>query len=73
MIYFIIGYIIFLIAFGIFSYAGLYHLIRYGYREGASTKMLFAYITVSISIIVVTFILLTIFGFSLPENIYLGF
>ncbi len=68
MIYFILGYIIYLIIFAIFSLVIFYHLNRYGYREGACKTMMVIYATISISIIAFTFILLSFSGFSLPDN-----
>jgi len=69
MIYFVIGYIIYLIIFAIFSMVIFYHLNRYGYREGASRTMMTVYTIIAVAIIVVTFVLVSFSGFSFPENI----
>lgn len=63
MTYYIIGYIIFLIAYGVLSFVILFHLYRYGYKEGASSMMLTLYPIISVVIIVITFVLVSINGF----------
>lgn len=67
MIYFIIGYILFLIAYMVFCSVAIYHLRRYGYREGASQTMIVVHCVLSIAIIALTFVLLAFSGFSLPN------
>jgi len=57
MIYFFVGYIIFLLFYAIFSYVILYHLLRFGYKDSASSIMLVLYLIVSAAIIAITFIL----------------
>jgi hypothetical protein len=69
MIYFIIGYIIFLIAYIIFGFIAFYHLKRFGYKESASSLMLVLYPLLSIIIVVVTFVLLSFSGFSIPNDL----
>ena len=68
MIYFIIGYILYLVVFAIFSFVAFYHLRRYGYKEGASSTMMVVYSIISVSFVVVTFMLLILSGFSFPDN-----
>ena len=68
MIYFIIGYIIYLIIFAIFSLVIFYHLNRYGYKESASRTMAVVYAIIAVAIVVITFVLLSFSGFSLPNN-----
>jgi len=68
MIFFIILYIIFLIAYGIFFYIAFYHLRRYGYKEGASSTMMTVYCIISVAIVILTIILLSISGLTIPDN-----
>lgn len=48
---------LFLVFYLVYSWLILYHINRYGYKEGGSKKMMAAYCLVSISIIVLTVIL----------------
>jgi hypothetical protein len=73
MIFFLIGYIIFLIAYAIFTFIILYHLQKFGYKESASSMMLIVYPLISIIIIVLTFIFLAISGFSISNDFMLSF
>ena len=62
MIYLIIVYIIFLIAFGIYSFFMLYHLNEYGYEGDATRPVMIIYIISALTIIFVSFLLLLIGG-----------
>ena len=56
MILLLISYIIFLLAFIVYSAAGIYHLRRFGYVGDLTKPVTAIYIIVSIAVIVITFI-----------------
>lgn len=58
MVYLITFYSVFIIAFLVFSVAGIYHLNRYGYAGDLSKPMIVLYSIVSLSIIAVSFVLI---------------
>lgn len=47
----ILIYIVFLIGFIIFSYLGIYHLKRFGYKEDACSTMIFIYTFLTVVIV----------------------
>lgn len=53
MIYLVLGYLLFLVAFGIFSYFGIYHLWRFGFVGDATRSMIVIYL-VAVGIIIIT-------------------
>jgi len=60
--YVLFAYLIFLIAFGLVSWAGLYHLYRFGYAGDKTRLIINVYLAVSIVVIVLS---LTLFLVSL--------
>ena len=57
----ILGFIAFLLVFFIFSLAAFYHAREYGYAGDASKVVIFSFITISIVVVVLTFIFLLSF------------
>jgi len=53
----IIAYLIFLIAFSIYSYFALYHLQEYGNIGDASKIVLVSYIFLSAAVVIITFVI----------------
>lgn len=59
MIYAIIGYIVFILIFLIFSASGIYHLKRYGYAGDLSRPVIILYTVVALCIIVSSLIFIS--------------
>lgn len=53
-----VAYAVFLIGYVLFSWAGFYHLWRFGYKGDLSKMVIFVYIILSIVIIALTIFLL---------------
>ncbi|OGD63694.1 hypothetical protein A2215_00015 [Candidatus Berkelbacteria bacterium RIFOXYA2_FULL_43_10] len=56
MIFLLIIYFIFLIFFAVYSIVGIYHLWRFGYVGDLTKPFIFAYILISVIIVVITLI-----------------
>lgn len=52
MVYLIVGYLVFILVFLVFSVAGIYHLNRYGYAGDLSKPVVILYTIVALCIIV---------------------
>jgi len=59
---FFIAYLIFVVAFAVFSAIGFYHLSRYGYSGDLSKIIIVVYSLISLAVIVLTFILLGVYS-----------
>ena len=58
---YIVGYIIFILIYSLFVLVAFYHAREYGYAGDASKVVIFSFITISIVVVVLTFIFLLSF------------
>ncbi len=60
MIYLVLVYLLFLVAFGVFSYFAIYHLWRFGFVGDATRTMIVVYLVAVGGIVITSFVLIFI-------------